>query len=1050
MSRIGMLAALVVFQFTLTLSAREWTSRTGESLGDAELVDAGQGMAVLKQTADGKLKVVQFSQLSLGDVQYIREAMNAAGVDLETHKPVLPAGTTTAPAPAPAPTSTTAPAATAQQGGPPLAVAGKAGWQVAVDPAPEKWTVTPTQLRIQVPKGFSEDDILFTSTSSPFVLLGGSSSDAARELWDLRRGERVGLLRQADRVEKTALSPDGRYLATHSSRASEQLNIWSFESNSSVRQIALSDRSGSVYGVDFATPGRIVASLVLERAIVVFDVNTGQPITKIPVESIATADRYAISSGGNYLALAGDNRIQMYDLRNGAFAGDLPIDTGKQGYLQIKAIAFSPDGEEIAILVEQSQDMILFCWSMKTGASLAKHVLKQPHPRTHISSSSRHRVIDWLHGGRGWLVQGSAIIDREKGGPVWVADDGLSSITRGVRRVIDEQRFLVLRGDYNSRTLVTEPIPWDTIAEAQRVVSQGGKLQDVGRPDVKPVDWSGCKQLTLGPPSGEYQPALLPAVPANVQPFTVSRQQGQPKALYLLSSDTYRVLVSSDPADYNKRLKGMEISRAGQNADVFELAGGKHLFSFSIPFATELLGVSPSAKQGIYREVQSKDRVDVFNLESGEHRVAFRPSRPEAEPSSLSYNQHVEWAEFVDEEHVLTLTKGGDLVHWTLDGCRANYSLPLGSNSKAYLNPTRSHCLVATGGNSVHLLETATGACCARLTFPNQPIPAPVSDVSFRSDGRLVALLLFLGDKRRLLVWDLQRNSVASDVILSYSTLGMSWCGRAHVALHNTNVVVGGPVRTQQRITVVDVANQRVVWNYMAPIGTLAVDGPGDRLWGLVPDASFSGRQFVSVALPDPEAAGIIAATPPPAPLFGPGTKVALKINMGGLPDELADRREREDQMAKSLDEHFRGALGKAGLQIDDSAPVTLEVSLKNLTQEEILVISSRFSYGGAALIVLSTQSVHARLAIRQGADRVLWEQQNFVGSKDVDASGASRGTSLSSHILLRQWEQAQQWCQATPLPAALHHPDLVHGLGESQLNATSIQLLRKYPLPTP
>ena len=57
---------------------REWTLRSGQHGVEAELVDAGSDSAVLKRT-DGKLIRVPFAQLSLGDIQYIHEAMNAAG-----------------------------------------------------------------------------------------------------------------------------------------------------------------------------------------------------------------------------------------------------------------------------------------------------------------------------------------------------------------------------------------------------------------------------------------------------------------------------------------------------------------------------------------------------------------------------------------------------------------------------------------------------------------------------------------------------------------------------------------------------------------------------------------------------------------------------------------------------------------------------------------------------------------------------------------------------------------------------------------------------------
>ena len=115
---------------------REWTLRSGEHRVEAELVDAGSDSAVLKRT-DGKLIRVPFAQLSLGDIQYMHEAMNAAGTLPKPTPGPMPADAAAGPAKKLAPVGKPS-QPTAAPGGPPLAKAGRADGQAAPDP-PRNW-----------------------------------------------------------------------------------------------------------------------------------------------------------------------------------------------------------------------------------------------------------------------------------------------------------------------------------------------------------------------------------------------------------------------------------------------------------------------------------------------------------------------------------------------------------------------------------------------------------------------------------------------------------------------------------------------------------------------------------------------------------------------------------------------------------------------------------------------------------------------------------------------------------------------------------------------
>src|SRR3990167_8720607 len=123
------------------LAAKEWTTRDGKSSVEADLVDVDGELVILKRSSDGKLFKVPFSRLSLGDVQYVREAMKAAFGD----NPPKPVPTPPVGSGAPKPAANV----TASDEGLPLASADKTGWQVKPDPASAPWSLPANhQLRI--------------------------------------------------------------------------------------------------------------------------------------------------------------------------------------------------------------------------------------------------------------------------------------------------------------------------------------------------------------------------------------------------------------------------------------------------------------------------------------------------------------------------------------------------------------------------------------------------------------------------------------------------------------------------------------------------------------------------------------------------------------------------------------------------------------------------------------------------------------------------------------------------------------------------------------
>jgi hypothetical protein len=292
------------------------------------------------------------------------------------------------------------------------------------------------------------------------------------------------------------------------------------------------------------------------------------------------------------------------------------------------------------------------------------------------------------------------------------------------------------------------------------------------------------------------------------------------------------------------------------------------------------------------------------------------------------------------------------------------------------------------------------------------------------------------------------QSQILCDLTLRSDSFGLTWTGPDHVALYDALTREQLP-QIRRQLTLIDVRARRVVWNYLIDLGADKTVGPDDRLWCCALEGT-QARRLIAVALPDPKALEVIATVPPPKPLFGRDTKVALQVRIGGMPDELEDRRKREDQIDRDLRRHFTDALKDRGVTVAASAPATLTASVKTLTRDELIVFRSRLGLRSTQTIVLAKSVVHARLAIEMNGDKpsnstVLWEEEKLVESAEVSPDERPRDLPLSAFIHLRQWELARDWCQRTPLPAELFPPDAYRGLGESSILATGIQFVRRY-----
>jgi hypothetical protein len=130
--------------------------------------------------------------------------------------------------------------------------------------------------------------------------------------------------------------------------------------------------------------------------------------------------RYAtITPGGNFLAMVvstkgGERYVAFWDLREGKLCGAIPIETeGEPG-----GLAVSFDGGTIALLLQTGKGGAgrLVCWSLRDRAKVHDHAVA-PGP-IDTGDEGGKKALAWLPDGKGWLLFGHVVYDRDTGAVV--------------------------------------------------------------------------------------------------------------------------------------------------------------------------------------------------------------------------------------------------------------------------------------------------------------------------------------------------------------------------------------------------------------------------------------------------------------------------------------------------------------------------------------------------------------------------------------------------------------------------------------------------------
>jgi hypothetical protein len=163
--------------------------------------------------------------------------------------------------------------------------------------------------------------------------------------------------------------------------------------------------------------------------------------------------------------------IMCWDLDTGKLVGTLEVQKKDETWGRPVALAFSPDGTELAFLWWRKgapeQWGQLLCWDVKTGKKVLEHNIgHNPKQIDSLWSHGGPRTLQWLPDNSGWLLFNHLLLDRKSGAVVWKLDPEPRYAGEMMdRRFLDPDHITTIAGKFEKK-LTIERLPREQIEAA--------------------------------------------------------------------------------------------------------------------------------------------------------------------------------------------------------------------------------------------------------------------------------------------------------------------------------------------------------------------------------------------------------------------------------------------------------------------------------------------------------------------------------------------------------------------------------------------------------
>jgi WD40 repeat protein len=254
---------------------------------------------------------------------------------------------------------------------------------------------------------------------------------------------------------------------------------------------------------------------------------------------------------------------------------------------------------------------------------------------------------------------------------------------------------------------------------------------------------------------------------------------------------------------------------------------------------------------------------------------------PLARPE-LWVNADVEWAEFIDNNHLLTMSEGGELAMWKVPEVEPLYVIKARLSQPA-LSPGKNFLAVAVK-EGIAILRTRDGEPVGLIPMKSDNSSG---SIAFRPDGKRLVLVQG-GQWSRVRVWDLESQEIVRD----FAVKGVSNSWSTHATWTTEDHLLTGS-------TVVDLVRRIPIWRYTSLSD--AWQFYGGKAWYVTGGLARDNQVLASAIVPPKASIEAVAKLNPEDLLvIRPGMEVEVDLQ-GGNPEDL---KMAHESVLKRLEEN--------------------------------------------------------------------------------------------------------------------------------------------------
>ena len=514
--------------------------------------------------------------------------------------------------------------------------------------------------------------------------------------------------------------------------------------------------------------------------------------------------------------------------------------------------------------------------------------------------------------------------------------------------------------------------------------------------DVSEGDWTEVLAILPGDPTGAGVPADPDTTPAadgfKPQPVRLANKNDfheRPAAISVVGGKSPTAVVIHTNA-FQKNIARLEPVnlRRRQAFGSSNVIGGV-TGCFLSPSGERVLLVADDPIQN------RQARLDVWAMNGGKptEQATWWPFATSKSP----WANDIMWADWINDEQLLTANAEGTTVLWKIDGKtpKAIYQIDASRYCIPALSPGRTHLALSTA-SGVEIFRATDGELLARM---NDVRPNGGS-LAFNADGTKLACVY----EKSVYIWDSTTGKLERDFDCAELRSGsLAWLDKTHLLVRGVDIV--------------DIERRNILWRYEAP--NLPSDMVGATRWmlmennnalGIVPAKLLQDEVLAAARHLDPEK--ILA--------LKPGAKVTLDIQLGG-----------EDQ-AKA-EAALKAALEQNGVQVAPDQPIKLSARMVTGKSETKEYTKGPFFSGEREQVTVTEQLYEVELTIDgQSAWKHSSSMQSGFGPPVI---WTKKGESAQQTLDRENSERSAHFGFSASIPRYVVHPKYAGPLGTSKIS---------------